>query len=153
MVVRFAGSDTTVIALRAIFHPLMCNPDIYKKLMEEIDDATEEGRLSKPNVQFAEATKLPYLTAVIKEGMRLHPSVGMTMPRHVPVGGATFAGHFIPEGYRVGMNPAVIHYDKEIFGDDAAEFRPERWSQDNATNMDRYMLHVRLPQKLRVDNS
>ncbi|KAH8591216.1 cytochrome P450 oxidoreductase [Bisporella sp. PMI_857] len=137
----FAGSDTTAIALRAVFHALMCNPGVYTKLMEEIDTATEEGRLSSPNVQYAEATKLPYLNAVIKEAMRLHPSVAMTMPRHVPMGGATLADHFIPEGYRVGMNPAVIHYDTTIFGDDAAEFKPDRWFQEDAANMDRYMLH------------
>lgn len=37
------------------------------------------------------------------------------------------AGQFIPRGYRVGLNPAVVHDVKEIYGDDAESFRPERW--------------------------
>lgn len=37
------------------------------------------------------------------------------------------AGQFIPRGYRVGLNPAVVHYVKEIYGDDAESSRPERW--------------------------
>jgi hypothetical protein len=43
--------------------------------------------------------------------MRLHPSVGFTTPRLVPHGGDYIAGHFVPAGYRVGVNAAVVKYD------------------------------------------
>lgn len=93
-------------------------------------------------MRHSEAVKLPYLEACCKEGMRMHPSVGLTLPRNVPKGGGMVCGEWFPEGTRVGVNAAVVHRDKTIFGDDANEFRPERWFRDDAKNMDRYMFQV-----------
>jgi cytochrome P450 len=73
--------------------------------------------------------------------MRLHPSVALTMPRHVPAGGCEIAGEFFPAGMKVGINPAVIHLDQDIFGPDANEFVPERWFRGDTTIMDKHMLH------------
>lgn len=136
----FAGSDTTAISLRATFYYLMKNPEIMKQVQQEIDQAAAAGRLSHP-VQYAEASKLPLLCACIKEALRLFPSVQLSMPRHVPKGGLEIAGTYIPEGWRVGMNGAVIHYDKTIFGEDADQYRPARWLEEGAAHMDKYMLH------------
>lgn len=61
----------------------MRTPAVYAKLTAEIDAASQAGLLS-PIVQYHEAVGLAYLVACCKEGMRLHPSVGMTLPRHVP---------------------------------------------------------------------
>ncbi|BCS22540.1 uncharacterized protein APUU_30765A [Aspergillus puulaauensis] len=83
--------------------------------------------------------KLPYLTACCKEAMRMIPSVGLTLPRIVPRGGRYIAGQWFDGGVRVGVNAAVIHFNKEVFGDDAEEFNPERWFRANASRMDRYM--------------
>jgi cytochrome P450 len=55
--------------------------------------------------------------------MRLHPSITFTLPRIVPEGGDHIAGRFIPVGYRVGIDLAVVHYDS-VFGEDANEFNP-----------------------------
>lgn len=137
---RFAGSDTTGIGLRSVFYHLMKNPTVYKQLMEEIDEATKQGQLSSP-VKYSEALKLPFLCACIKEALRIHPGVGLTMARTVPAEGLELCGKYIPGGYRVGMNAAVIHHDKSIFGPDAGEYRPGRWLEDNAANMDKYLLH------------
>ena len=94
------------------------------------------GKLSVP-VAYADAVNLPYLKACINEGMRLHPSVGLLMPRVVPAGGATISGFHFPEGYRVGINPAVVHYDKQIFGQDADDFNPDRWIEGDGVLMDK----------------
>ncbi|OAL30862.1 hypothetical protein AYO20_08555 [Fonsecaea nubica] len=134
-----AGSDTTAIAIRSIFYHIVKDPKVYQRLRAEIDQANAEGELSFP-VKHAQALKLPYLCACIKEGMRMHPSVGLTLPRLMPAGGLQICGKYVPEGYRVGVNAAVIHFDKRIFGDDAHQFRPERWLDPAAAaNMDRYM--------------
>lgn len=85
--------------------------------------------------------KLPYLVACCKEGMRMHPSVGLSLPRHVPAGGKVIAGRFFAEGSRVGINAAVLHFDESVFGPDAAVFNPDRWLTDSAAEMDRHMLH------------
>jgi cytochrome P450 len=143
----FAGSDTTAIALRSIIYHLMKRPDSYQKLHSEIVAAVEAGDLLRDAdagyIRYADAIKLPYLLACCKEGMRLHPSVSMSMPRHVPVGGAEIAGRWFQGGDKVGVNAAVVHYDTTIFGDDVDVFRPERWFDGikDAKLMDSHMLH------------
>lgn len=117
----------------------MRKPAAYSKLTAEIDEAVRNGTLSIP-IAYAEAIKLPYLKACINEGMRLHPSVGLTMPRLVPAGGATISGFHFPEGYRVGVNGAVVQYDKDVFGPDADDFNPDRWTEGDASRMERTMV-------------
>lgn len=134
---RFAGSDTTAIALRACFYFLLKHVDIYNDVQAELDEASARGELSNP-VRFAEAQKLPLLCATIKEAMRLHPAVGLQIPRVVPSGGLEIAGTYIPAGYRVGMNAAVLGYDEQVYGSDAAQFRPKRWLEGDQAKMDRY---------------
>ncbi|CEN61002.1 hypothetical protein ASPCAL07672 [Aspergillus calidoustus] len=135
----FAGSDTTAAALSSIIYHLMANPHAYAKLRDEIDEASAAGKLSYPRIKYAEATQLPYLIACCKEGMRMHPSVGLTLPRIVPSGGCQIAGHWFPGGLRVGINASVVHLDETIFGEDADEYNPDRWFREDAVNMDRYM--------------
>ncbi|GFG18849.1 pisatin demethylase, partial [Aspergillus udagawae] len=121
----FAGSDTTAIALRAVFY-LLRNPAAMAKLNAEIDNADREGKLSKP-VSYRESTNhLPYLQAVLKEAMRLHPSVGLILEREVPKGGITLCGRHIPGGTVVGINVWVLHRDAGVFPD-PDKFIPERW--------------------------
>ncbi|OAL29839.1 hypothetical protein AYO20_09032 [Fonsecaea nubica] len=122
----FAGSDTTAIALRAAIDGLLANPECYRKLQAEIDQKRAEGKLSLP-VKYAEAQQMPYLQAVLKEGMRYHPSVSFLLERHVPKGGTVVCGTRVPEDTIVGVNAWVVHRDRKVFGDDADVFRPERW--------------------------
>lgn len=137
-----AGSDTTAIGFRTVFYYLMKKPDVYAQLMEELETAKREGRLSSP-VAYAEATQLPFLCTCVKEALRIHPAVQLTMAREVPEGGLNLCGKFIAAGYRVGMNSAVVHYDTSVFGKDAVDYRPSRWleSPEAATKMDKSMLH------------
>ena len=135
----FAGADTTAIALRSVLYHLMRDSIAYSKLTAEIDEAANTGKISD-SVSYAKAIKLPYLNAVIKETMRLHSSVGLTMPRHVPAGGATISGFYFPEGYRVGIDGAVVHYNKDVFGPDAHQFKPDRWYERDTVEMDKAMI-------------
>ena len=121
----FAGSDTTAASLRSVFYHLLRNPQIYTTLQREIDAANSAGHLSDP-ITFAESQTLPYLQAVIKEAMRLHPAVGLLLERVVPSTGADILGYRLPVGTIIGMNPWVAARDPEIYPDPDA-FRPERW--------------------------
>jgi cytochrome P450 len=118
----------------------MKNPQAYDKLQQEIDEAATNGQLSSP-VKYSESIRFPYLCACIKEALRLHPGVQLTMGRLTPAEGLELCGEFIPAGFRVGMNSAVIHYDESVFGDDASQFRPSRWLEGNTAAMDKNMLH------------
>jgi len=133
----FAGSDTTAISTRAIIYYLLKNTQCKAKLIEEIDSRRRQGKLSNP-VRLAEAEQMPYLQAVMYEALRLHPAVGMSLPRVVPEGGATVAGQYLPARTVVGANPWVIHRSKEVYGDDVEAFRPERWMKENNGDMHRF---------------
>ncbi|KAK4176240.1 cytochrome P450 [Triangularia setosa] len=136
-----AGSDTTAIMMRAIIHFLIRHLDSLAKLMEELSQAHCEGRLSDI-VTWNESRSLPYLDACIKEAGRLHPVIGLPLERVVPKGGVELCGQHFEEGTIVGMNPWVVHRDKEVFGDDADEFVPERWlvDRERRVKMERCLL-------------
>lgn len=72
--------------------------------------------------------------------LRLHPAVGLSLPRVVPPEGFEVCGKYIPGGSVVGANAWVIHRNEEVYGEDVEEFRPERWLQDNVSDMHRYFL-------------
>lgn len=92
-----AGSDTTGISLSAVLYYLYTNRDKLQILRKEIDTQAAEGRVSDP-ITFKEAQDLPYLQAVIKEVLRLHPAVGTILPRVVPPGGLELSGYYFPPG-------------------------------------------------------
>lgn len=120
-----AGADTTAATLCAIVYYVLKNPRVHQKLQEELDCSG----LTIP-ASYDEAIKLPYLSAVIRETMRMHPGVGLPLERVVPQSGLTTPdGTVLPPGTIVGMNPWVVHMDKTTFGQDAASFVPERWLQ------------------------
>ena len=89
-------------------------------------------------MKLVEAESMPYLQAVMYEALRLHPAVGMSLPRVTPDEGATIAGTYLPAGTSVGATPWVIHRNKDVFGDDVESFRPERWMGENAGDMHRF---------------
>jgi cytochrome P450 len=121
-----AGSDTTAIFLRTVFKNLMEHPQTLACLRQELDEARGNDRLSRI-VTWKESQKLPYLAACITEAGRLHPPFGLNLERVVPAGGLEISGNSIPEGTIVGMNGWVVHRDRNVFGEDADHWRPERW--------------------------
>lgn len=130
----FAGSDTTAIALRAIIYFLLRNSKTMDRLVGEIDEADKLGRLSSPISYKESMSHLPYLGAVIKEAMRLHPSVGFILERHVPQGGVEICGKHIPAGTTVGINAWVLHHDPKVFPDPES-FLPERWLESSTEKL------------------
>ncbi|GKU13237.1 cytochrome p450 oxidoreductase [Fusarium langsethiae] len=126
-----AGSDTTAISLSAILYYLLKNLSCMDRLREEVDSFAASGQLSaRPT--YKESQAMPYLQAVIKEALRLHPATGLPLERVVPKGGATIAGRHFPEDAIVGINTWVAHRDRGVFGENADEFSPERWLQADA---------------------
>ncbi|PNS18763.1 Isotrichodermin C-15 hydroxylase [Sphaceloma murrayae] len=136
-----AGSDTTSVSLSGILYHLIKNPSKLAKLRAELDDHAAT-RNNTDLTTYAEAQSLPYLQACIKEGLRMHPATGLPLMRIVPAGGATLAGHYFPPGSEVGVNSWVAHRNKRVFGEDAAQFMPERWleSSERSSMMERYFM-------------
>lgn len=92
-----AGSDTTAIGLSAILYYLLKSPTSLQKLKDEIDSFTRQGNLSA-SPSFKESQQMPYLKAVIKEALRMHPATGLPLERVVPEGGVKICGQFFPKG-------------------------------------------------------
>jgi cytochrome P450 len=124
-----AGSDTTAVSLSSILYNLAKAPRAMEKLREEMEEFERRGKCGKMVVTFKESQDMPYLQAIMKEALRMHAATGLPLWRVVPEGGAQIAGRHFPAGSVVGINTWVAHYDKRVFGEDAFEFRPERWIQ------------------------
>jgi cytochrome P450 len=117
-----AGSDTTATAIRATFLYLIMHPRVVAKLRAELFS----NPISAP-IQDAEARKLPYLQAIIKEGLRIFPPVVGLMSKEVPPEGDVINGLFVPGGTKIGNGMYGIFRNKTAWGQDADNFRPERW--------------------------
>jgi cytochrome P450 len=136
----FAGSETTAISLGAVFYYLLRNPAAMARLRSELDEAGRSGVFHDNEtglVTWAEAQKLPYLDACIKEAFRIHPAPGLPMERIVPPQGAEIAGRFVPGGTIVGCSAWVFHRNKSIFGQDVDAYRPERWLVDESLDREK----------------
>ncbi|KAG8406457.1 hypothetical protein J3458_021289 [Metarhizium acridum] len=118
-----AGSDTTATGIRATFLHAITNPRVLARLQAEI----QESELSWPVAADAEIRKMPFVQATIKEGLRMLPPVAGFMSKEVPADGDCWNGLSFPPGTRIGLCMMGIMRQRDVFGADADEFRPERW--------------------------
>ncbi|XP_014559029.1 hypothetical protein COCVIDRAFT_13940 [Bipolaris victoriae FI3] len=116
----FAGTDSTGMNLATIMRSLVLHPEKYQRLKEEF---TKNAALG-PDAQDAQA--LPYLNAVVKEGLRLSMANPTRLPHVVPAGGWTFKGTYFPAGSLIGCSAYELHFNPEVFPQ-PQEFIPERW--------------------------
>ncbi|KAF2400646.1 cytochrome P450 [Trichodelitschia bisporula] len=121
------GSDSTVTSLRAILLFVLTCPRVYARLQAELDTVPrgESGGV----ITDAQAKSLPYLQAVLKEGMRLFPPVTGHFSKKVPEGGDTLHGMSIPAGTEIAYAAWEFYRNPDVWGEDADVFRPERWEE------------------------
>lgn len=131
----FAGSDTTAASLSATLYYLLRNPRTMDELQREIEHVLNTS--GQDRISFKESLEMPYLQAVLKEAMRLHAATGLPLWRVVPDCGAEICGVSFPGGTVVGVNTWVAHYNEDVFGKDAAEFKPERWIEGDLEDSER----------------
>ena len=97
-IIILAGSETTAIALTAAAYHILSNHKVYKKLFDEIRSSfASPAEIVLQDVH----AKLPYLDAVVKEALRIHPPIANGFTRIVPdSGGVTISGHWVPQAVR-----------------------------------------------------
>ncbi|TVU50435.1 hypothetical protein EJB05_01806, partial [Eragrostis curvula] len=117
-----AGTDSTAVTIEWAMSEVLRNPDTLAKVTEELDRVVGCERL----VVDEDIPNLPYLEAVVKEAMRLHPIGPLLTPR-LSREDTTLDGYVIPAGTRVFVNVWAIGRDTTVWGDTAEEFRPERF--------------------------
>ncbi|CAG1960374.1 unnamed protein product [Fusarium graminearum] len=138
MVNMIAGADTTAITIRSVLYFSLKHPRVWKRLTEEILRA---GFQQVP--AYKDVKALPYTDAVCREALRMLPGVVMTMERFVPKEGFVLPnGDFLPGGTIVGMNPYIVARNKSVYGDDADDFRPERWMRSEDETEEQYQIRL-----------
>ena len=130
-----AGTETTSWAMSVITYHLLTKPEILTKLIRELQSVVNDP---KQLPSWTELENLPYLGAIIQEGLRLSYGVSARTARVPTEENLIFRGewnkrsveYIIPQGYAVGMSSAVTHHDEKVFPDSYA-FIPERWLDEH----------------------
>ncbi|KAJ6631867.1 cytochrome P450 [Mycena sp. CBHHK59/15] len=116
-----AGHETSSGMMTFMVYHLLRNPEAMRKLRAEVDEV-----LGDRPVQYEDFAKMPYLTAVMRETLRVSataPKRGTTPLKDTTLGGGKYA---VKAGTTILSQVWEIHRDPLIWGDDAEEFRPER---------------------------
>ncbi|KAG2419398.1 hypothetical protein HFD88_004194 [Aspergillus terreus] len=127
-----AGSDSTASVMQTVMYQLLAHPDSLRRLHEELQTAEKTTGLSRPLPAWQEVAELRYLDACINEAIRLHPPFCLPLERVVPAEGVVVCGQYLAAGTIVGMNPYVVNRHRPTFGEDADDWRPERWLEGDA---------------------
>ncbi|OCT45915.1 putative P450 monooxygenase [Cladophialophora carrionii] len=122
-----AGSDSTAGALRITMMMLVGNPVAYGRLVADVDQAIVDGKISYPIVRYSEALEIEFLTACIWEGIRLYPPLFGLQSKLAPPEGETVNGVYYPPGTQVAFCCEGVGRRRDIFGEDADLYRPDRW--------------------------
>ncbi|KAJ2743785.1 hypothetical protein GGI20_003481 [Coemansia sp. BCRC 34301] len=127
-----AGTDTTSNTLSWTMMYLINYPHVYQRLR---DDVRREFPDFAAPIRYEEArTRLPYLTAVISESMRLNPTVAGYLPRRLPMeyNSAQVCGYDIPaDAAEICLGFAASHRSSKMWPD-PHRFDPERFMGNNA---------------------
>ncbi|KAG8092262.1 hypothetical protein GUJ93_ZPchr0012g21590 [Zizania palustris] len=120
-----AGTDTTSTGLQWIMAELVKNPTVQAKLYNEIKATCgDDDEVLERNVRDKE-NKMPYLNAVVKEGLRKHPPGHFVLP-HKAAEDMDVGGYLIPKGATVNFMVAEMGRDEKEW-EKAMEFIPERF--------------------------
>ncbi|KAF2821517.1 trichodiene oxygenase [Ophiobolus disseminans] len=122
-----AGFETTGSALRLILFHIFSDADILRQIRDELSLASTNS--SEP-LPLKTLEQLPYLTAVITEGLRLSPAIATRMAR-VSDRALVYGNWHIPAGTPVGMTTLLMHTDENLYPE-PMRFNPDRWLGEDA---------------------
>lgn len=126
------GRDTTAALLSDVWWTISREPQVWTHLQKEVQAL--ETPLGEERPVFEELKDMNYLRAVLNESLRLHPAVPANSRQAVsdttlPVGGGKDGKSpvFVPKGTLVSYTIYAMHRRKDLYGDDAEDFKPDRW--------------------------
>ncbi|KAK0636059.1 cytochrome P450 [Bombardia bombarda] len=123
-----AGGETTATFLAAATYYLLVNPTTLQKLQREIRDRFP----SYDEIDSTAARQLPYLQAVISEGLRIYAPGSVGFPRIST--GMKVGDYFVPAGAEISTHAWTVTHSDEYFADPYA-FKPERWLDPASTDV------------------
>ncbi|KAK4693411.1 hypothetical protein P7C71_g3982, partial [Lecanoromycetidae sp. Uapishka_2] len=117
-----AGGETTSTFLAATTYYLLQTPNVYARFQAEIRNAFN----SYDDITAAAVQGLPYVQAVISEGLRMYPPGSQGFPRLSPSAGTDVAGCWVPQGTEMYVSAWSVTHDENNFHEPFT-FKPERW--------------------------
>ncbi|MEM7712962.1 MAG: cytochrome P450 [Cyanobacteria bacterium P01_A01_bin.68] len=115
------GQDTTVTSITWALYCIHRTPKVRRKLLEELNSVNDSSDINT-------ISKLPYLTAICHETLRLYPPVVVAFPRIIETS-YEIMGYKFPAGTQFLPNIYSAHYRKETFPE-AEKFKPERFLEN-----------------------
>ncbi|XP_022884980.1 cytochrome P450 71A1-like [Olea europaea var. sylvestris] len=115
------GTDTSSTTVEWAFHEIIKTPHIIEKATEELDRVIGRERWVEEN----DFPKLPYIEAIIKETLRLHP-LATLLPPHFAIEDCNASGYDISKGTTILINVWSIGRNPK-FWDASEQFLPERF--------------------------
>ncbi|MCJ1457978.1 hypothetical protein MMC28_008347 [Mycoblastus sanguinarius] len=131
-----AGTVSTGHTLSTTTFHVLDNPEILCKLQDELKTVMPNADASP---SWTQLERLPYLTAVIKEGLRIGYGFPHRMQRVSPDVALQFHDWTIPVGTPVSMSSLMIHDNPSIFPNPRT-FDPERWLQPSTKRLEKYLV-------------
>ena len=141
-----AGSETNATTVEWTMTELLSSPTILKKARREVEEAMKGSQ--KDTVEDSDVGQMPFLQAIVKETLRLHPPVPFLIPRrasqtvHLQIDAVTH--YTILKDTRILVNAWAIGRDPFIWGSDADVFRPERFTRGELRDVDYRGNHMEL---------
>ncbi|KAK9725889.1 hypothetical protein RND81_05G175800 [Saponaria officinalis] len=120
-----AGMDTIGITVEWAMAELLRHPQVLQKAQQELDQVIGQERIMNED----DLINLPYLQAIIKETLRMHPPTPLMLP-HCANSNIKIGGYDVPKDTIVHVNVWAIGRDPDIWTD-PHEFRPERFFEED----------------------
>ena len=122
-----AGLETVAQTLRLIIYYLYTDSKLLHHLRAELREVLQSpGSDLRGEPTLTQLERLPYLTAVIMEGLRLSPGLATRLARIAPDRDLVYNDSVIPAGTPISMTVLLIHWDESVYPN-ARKFEPERW--------------------------
>ncbi|XP_059669422.1 cytochrome P450 89A2-like [Cornus florida] len=135
-----AGADTTSTALQWIMASLVKYPDVQAKFYEEVTGVvgppppppSSDEELGLTVIKEDDLQRMPYLKAVVLEGLRRHPPAHFLLP-HPVTEEVELEGFVVPKNATINFMVAEMGWDSKVW-DDPMEFKPERFLSSTTVN-------------------
>lgn len=127
-----AGHETTSGLLSFVLYLLLKNPEVLKKAYEEVDQV-----FTSPVPTYKQVSKLKYIRMILNESLRIYPTAPqftLYAKEDMVLGGK----YPIKKKQNVAILLPQLHRDKDAWGEDADEFRPERFEDPDKIPHDAY---------------
>nr|AJD25189.1 cytochrome P450 CYP78A113 [Salvia miltiorrhiza] len=126
----FRGTDTVAILLEWILARMILHPEIQAKAQNEIDNAIGLNKM----VADSDLPNLPYIQAIVKETLRLHPPGPLLSWARLAIHDTHVGPHFVPAGTTAMVNMWAITHDEGVWPE-PERFRPERFLEEDVSIM------------------